>query len=98
MEERAAAMEKLRPVEEDVVEWEEKEKEGGSTRAVRRRESMPTRFRVGERPAGAECGVVVVRVVSIAILRIGERAVRIGRLLMGAEVTCCVGWRVARVR
>ena len=54
---------------------------GGSTRvkgeAVRRRLRMPTRLRVGERPAGAESGEgLVTDVVSFGR---GERAVRIGR-------------------
>ena len=54
---------------------------GGSTRvkgeAVRRRLRMPTRLRVGERPAGAERGLDFE--IDVLSLGTGERAVRIGR-------------------
>lgn len=53
---------------------------GGSTRvnglAVFLRLRMPTRFRVGERPAGALNGLLLIVVLSLLI---GERASRIGR-------------------
>lgn len=71
----------LKPRPEDV--GPEKPNFGGSTRVkgeppVLRRLRMPTRFRVGERPAGAERGDG--RVTAVLILAAGERAVRVGRL------------------
>lgn len=81
----------------------ERLKEGGSTRPVRRRERIPMRLRVGERPAGADEQPVGRVVVSTAILRGGELlrigflGLRIG-LLLNAGETCCVDCTGARVR
>lgn len=75
--ERAASMENPRELDEDGAV-----NRGGSTRVngeedVLRRFRMPTRFRVGLRPAGADSGVE--REVWVSSLRIWERAARIGR-------------------
>lgn len=75
--ERAASMLNPRPEDAEGVE-----NLGGSTRvngepAVFLRLRSPMRFRVGDRPAGAESGVVLV--MEVLSLGAGERAERIGR-------------------
>lgn len=75
--ESAASM--LNPKPDDT---EGVENLGGSTRvngepAVFLRFKIPMRFRVGERPAGAESGVVLG--MEVSSLGAGERAGRIGR-------------------
>lgn len=67
---------------------EEEENLGGSIRvngdAVRRRLRIPTRFRVGDRPAGAESGEDLVMEEVLSLGR-GERAGRIER--RGEEIS-----------
>ena len=85
MPERAASMLNPRPEPVEGVE-----NLGGSTRvngeAVFLRFSIPIRFRAGERPAGADRGVVFASRRGAA----GERAVRIGRR---GEASVCFGFR-----
>ena len=75
MPERAASMLNPSPEEDGAENF------GGSTRVngelVFLRLRIPVRFRVGERPAGAERGVDFE--IEVSSLGAGERAVRIGR-------------------
>jgi len=97
--ERAASM--LNP-KLDEVDDEEVENLGGSTRVngepVLRRLRIPIRFRVGERPAGADRGVDFEA--SVLSLGAGERAGRIGRRgeVMGLQEVKSLGEGGARVR
>lgn len=101
MPERAASM--LNPRLE-VDEEEAVENLGGSTRVkgeeppVLRRLRMPMRFRVGERPAGAERGADLEA--SVLSLGAGERAGRIGRRgdAIGLQEVKSLGEGGARVR
>lgn len=59
---------------------------------MRRRFSIPIRFRVGERPAGAERQAALLIDVVVFNFDIGERACRIGRRRTGdASGFCVVG-------
>lgn len=88
--ERASAMLNPRP-DEGVANL------GGSTRvnglAVFRRLRIPIRFRVGERPAGALNGLLLIVVLSFLM---GERASRIGRRGGAAKEGDGIGARVRK--